>query len=414
MSGLAAELSAMDQNDLTGPTLKRLRLERGLSLRDLAGRVFTSHAQLANIEAGRRWPKDRGWAERVGDLLDDGGRLVAAWDADQRRRARQADTLRILADARRESEELLLAPDVAHLDSVHDEVITIATRARHERYDQTLNRALALRSELMRRVKLGAHRPDEVRDLYVALGRVCGVLSYLTLDLGQADMAKTHAQAAFALGERADHDQLRAWSRGTQALAHRFTKDFEAAREAAEDGLRYVNASTGTAGARLLCSLAATNANLGNSGRSVELLDEADRARDAASPDEIPGLFTFTPAKQIYYHGFSLMWSDDLRVLERSVSASESAIIAWQSESSPGDEILSQIYLAIASARLGDLDGSIAAVTPVLVNPVTAHFSWVRKRLRQLSALLAVQFPDSAIGAEMRRTLEGYVHSTQS
>lgn len=53
-------------------------------------------------------------------------------------------------------------------------------------------------------------------------------------------------------------------------------------------------------------------------------------------------------------------------------------------------------------------------MTPVLVNPVTAHFSWVRKRLRQLSALLAVQFPDSAIGAEMRRTLEGYVHSTQS
>lgn len=120
-----------------------------------------------------------------------------------------------------------------------------------------------------------------------------------------------------------------------QALAHRFTKNFEAAG----DGLQYVNASTGTAGARLLCSLAATNANLGNSGRSVELLDEADRARDAASPDEIPGLFTFTPAKQIYYHGFSLMWSDDLRVLERSVSASESAIIAWQSESSPGDEI---------------------------------------------------------------------------
>ncbi|MFE6921442.1 hypothetical protein ACFVAV_10395 [Nocardia sp. NPDC057663] len=61
-------------------------------------------------------------------------------------------------------------------------------------------------------------------------------------------------------------------------------------------------------------------------------------------------------------------------MLKRSVAASESAITAWQDQRSPGDEILSQIYLATACARLDDLDGSIAAVAPVLVNPITAHF----------------------------------------
>ncbi|MFE3443509.1 helix-turn-helix domain-containing protein [Nocardia sp. NPDC059180] len=395
-----------------GQALRRIRTVRGLSLRELAGLVFCDHSYLSNVEAGRRWPRDRGWAERVDRALNAGGELTRAWDQDQAEQAKRSDTLRALDIARRESEALLIAPDGADLDSISDDIVDISTKARHESYDATLRHAMNLRTELVRRVKSGAYRPDEIRDLYVALGRVCGVLSYLTLDLGQADMAKVHAQAAFSLGDRAEHDQLRAWSRGTQALAHRFTKDFEQAKNVAEDGLRYVNASTGTSEPRLLCSLAASVANLGDSARAVELLDQADRVRDSAGPDEIPGLFTFTAAKQIYYHGFSLMWSDDERVLKRSAKASELAIDAWQVQRSPGDEILSQIYLATARARLGDLDGSIAAVNPVLVNPISAHFSWVRKRLSQLAGLLGEHFPDSAVATEMRATLDGYIHST--
>ncbi|WP_330233569.1 hypothetical protein OHA40_14515 [Nocardia sp. NBC_00508] len=345
-------------------------------------------------------------------MLNANGTLVAAWDADQADQARRDDTIRMLERARLESEALLAAPDAAPLDDVQDGIIDVARNARFESYDRTLVRALDIRAELMRRIKLGAHRPEEVRELYVALGRVCGVLSYLTLDLGQADTARVHAQASFQLGDRADHDQLRAWACGTRALALRFVKDFEKAAAAATDGLRYVNNSTGTAEPRLLCGLAASVANLGDSARALELLDQAERARDAAGPDEIPGLFTFTPAKQIYYRGFSLMWAEDKRTLRKSVKASTDAIEAWQVQRSPGDEMLSQIYLASASARLGDLDGSIAAVSPVLENPISAHFSWVRKRLNQLEGLLAEHFPDSPVAEDMRETLVAYVHST--
>ena len=213
------------------------------------------------------------------------------------------------------------------------------------------------------------------------------------------------------MGDHADDDQLRAWARGTQALAFRFVKDFEAARDAATDGLRYTTDATGTAEARLLCGLAALVANLGDSARALELLDEAERARDAAGADEIPGLFTFSPAKQIYYRGFSLMWADDENILRKSVKASERAIDAWQIQRSPGDEMLSQIYLASANARLGDLDASLAAVTPVLESPISAHFSWVRKRLNQLEGLLGQNFPDSAVAGEMLETLTTYVHT---
>ncbi|MCP2296039.1 Helix-turn-helix domain [Nocardia amikacinitolerans] len=410
MGSTVARLPGMNPQR-TGRTLKQLRLRQRLSLRELAVLLYCDYSWLCNIEAGRRWPRDRGWAERTDLALNGSGVLVAAWDADQREYARAADTMRMLDQARRDSQALLVAPDGVALDEINDQIVHVAKGARFEPYEETLSYALDLRSELTRRIRAGAYRPEEIRDLYVGLGRVCGVLAYLTLDLGQADTARVHAEAAFELGDRADHDQLRAWARGTQALAFRFTKDFELARDAATDGLRYVGRSTGTAEPRLLCGLAASVANLGDSGSALELLGQADRARDACGPDEVPGLFSFSPAKQIYYHGFSLMWSDEAKILRKSVQASNDAIAAWQVQRSPGDEMLSQIYLASASARLGDLDGSISAVSPVLETPISAHFSWVRKRLKQLEALLAKHFPDSRVATETRETLKAYAHS---
>ncbi|MBO0852401.1 MAG: helix-turn-helix domain-containing protein [Nocardia sp.] len=395
----------------TAQALRQLRTERGLSLRELAGQTYCDHSWLSNIERGRRWPRDRNWAERADLVLNANGILVAAWDADQREYARAADTVRHLEEAKRDSQALLAAPDAVALDEIYGGISDIATNARFEPYEETLNHALALRAELMRRLRATAYRPDDIRDLYIALGRVCGVLSYITLDLGQAETAEVHAHAAFQLADRANHDTLRAWARGTQALAFRFVKDFEKARDAAADGLKYAGVSAGTATPRLLCGLAASVANLGDSARALELLDDAERARDASGPDELPGLFTFTPAKQTYYRGFSLMWAEDLATLRKSAKASEDAIAAWQVQRSPGDEMLSQIYLATAHARLGDLDASIAAVTPVLESPLTAHFSWVRKRLNQLDELLLERFPDSRVAGDAHITLRAYIHA---
>jgi hypothetical protein len=347
-------------------------------------------------------------------VLNAGGALVAAWHAEKRERACGVDTMRTLDLARWATETLLTLPDAVGLDRIQDGIVRVATNARLKPSAQTVAHALDLRDELARRLREGAHRPDDIRELYVALGRVCGVLAYLALDLGQAAAAHEHLQAAFQLGDRAEHDQLRAWARGTQALAFRFTKDFERSRDAAADGLKYVSGATGTAEPRLLCGLAASVANLGDSARALELLEQADRARDACSPDEIPGLFSFSPAKQIYYHAFSLMWAEDPKILRKSVKASNDALAAWKVQYSPGDEILTQIYLASASARLGELDNAITAVASVLEEPPSAHFSWVCKQLIQLGGLLGQNFPDSRVATDMCQALRAYVHAARS
>jgi len=396
----------------TGDTLRKLRVAKGLSLRQLAGQTFADHSWIANVEAGRRWPKDRGWIERADIELGAGGVLVSAWDADQRRVAETARISRLLDQARKESQSLLTAPDGADLDTIQASILGLSKDARFEPYEQTLQHACDLRAELARRLRQQAfRRPEEIRELFIALGRVCGVLSYITLDLGQGDTARVHAEAAFTLADRAEHDGLRAWSKGTEALALRFAKNFEGARDVALEGLQYAGASTGTARPRLLCSLAASTSNLGDSASAIELLDSAERARDASQPDEIPGLFSFSRAKQTYYHGFTLMWGEKPKTLKQSVRASEDAIEAWQQQRSPGDEMLSQIYLATANARLGELDASMAAIAPVLELPITAHFSWVRKRLSQLDSLLGENFPDSGTAADAKTTLQAYVHS---
>lgn len=421
MANDAARLLSM-KPDRTGLALRKLRQEKGASLRALAPLVHRDHSWLGRVERLELWPRDRSFAEQADLALGAGGRLVAAWDADQRELAARVDTVRQLDQAGKEAEELLTLPDAADLDQIQADIVEVAENARHVPYDVMLPQALRVRSELMRRLKETAYRPDQLRDTLLALGRVSGLLSYLTLDLGQSDTAKVHAAAAFTLGDRANDDHLRAWARGTQSLAFRFDKEFDRAAWAAADGLQYAGESTGTAKARLLCGLAASIARKGDSERAMQLLQEADTVREQSQPDQLPGLFTFSEAKQTYYHGFSLMWSPNPKILTRSTKASDDAIAEWRrlrgvtvsdlppdSMTGLGDEMLSQIYLATAHARLGNLDESIQAVQPVLDLPMDTHFSWVRKRLNELDRLLAKHFPDSLVAANQREVLKGYV-----
>jgi len=140
--------------------------------------------------------------------------------------------------------------------------------------------------------------------------------------------------------------------------------------------------------------------NLGDTERSIELLDSAERVRETSRPDEIPGLFTFSRAKQTYYHGFTLMWGEKPKVLKQSVKAYEDAIAAWQQQRSPGDEMLSQIYLATANARLGDLDAGMAAVAPVLALSAHGAFFVGAKAPASTGLIARREFPGFEDGGE--------------
>jgi len=144
---------------------------------------------------------------------------------------------------------------------------------------------------------LTGRRQAKEKDLYLAAGYLSGILAYAVLDLGYPDAAMTNTRSAWMCGERAGHNGLRAWVRGTQSLIARFQSRYEVAYEALQAGLQ--DATEGTALARLRCGEAQCLAHFGDSKGAHAALNSADDALDAATTaDELGGLFTFPRAKR--------------------------------------------------------------------------------------------------------------------
>jgi hypothetical protein len=271
-----------------------------------------------------------------------------------------------------------------------------------------LEQGLKLRHESMRRLREGAARPHEIHDLYLAASRTSGILSYAALDLGDANAAATHARAAWKLADMAENDELRAWVRGTESLIARFQKDYLRAARYVEQGMQF--AGRGTSTVRLLCGGAQCMANRGDSTGARRLLDRAADARDAATEDTVCGLFAFSYAKQLYYAGSSLMWLEDRQALERADRDASAAIALWEQEDkdcrSLDDEALAHVYVATARLKLGEIDGAMAAVRPILALPPDRQISWIRRRVGELAELLTPdRFGSSRAAAEAKDEL---------
>jgi hypothetical protein len=254
-----------------------------------------------------------------------------------------------------------------------------------------LRRGVEVRGEALRRLRDQRYRPNELADLYLILGRVQGVLAYAALDLGDADVAMTHADAAWACADRARDNELRVWVRGTQSLVARFRSDHRSAMWFVTDGLRYPTRGTGRM--RLLCGYAQCHANLGDSRGVNRVLDRVGNERDRMNEDDaMPGLFTFSLAKQHYYAGSSLIWLDGGADAERAARESRMAIDIWEREPverrSLDDEALARVYQATACLQLGRLDAAADAVRPVLDLPADRRISWIHKRLDRFDTFL--------------------------
>lgn len=398
-----------------GLILAGARERRGMSLADLAGATYVSRGWINNVEAGRRWPS-RDWVEHAERILQSGDDLLSEWERGERVRAAEDKLRKLLKQSERESKLLLaVQPDAVDLDILNESVADLAVaylaNRTRPRLEQMLEQGMALRQELSRRRNLGVVRPRELSDLYIALGRVSGVLAYAALDLGHTGIATVHGETAWKMGDIAGDNELRAWSRGTQSLISRFGKRYDLAQIYIEEGIRF--AGKGTSEVRLLCGAAQCAANLGDSAAALAHIESARYARDRSTPDKVEGLFGFSPAKQAYYSASSLMWLPDRSALKIATRSAVTAIEKWQREPSEqrslGDESLAHVYLATARLKLGEVDGAMAAVRPIINQPADRQISWIRKRVGELSDILdADRFRNSATARDVHDELRAY------
>lgn len=280
-------------------------------------------------------------------------------------------------------------------------------------------RTMMERAKRLRSYMLQSGGREEVRkkitcdgDLALVLGQLSGIMSYAALDLGDVSGAFTHARACLACGELAGSSELRAWARGTQSLIARFDGSYDLALSLVRTGMPY--AGTGTSSARLACGEAQSLANLGDSEGANASLDKAAAYRESiVQPDGMAGIFTFSQAKQHYYAGSSLIWLQGKANANRAVREASRAIEIWQQEPvetrSLDDEALAQIYLATAWLQMGEIEGGIEALRPVLDLPPERRISWIVKRLDRIMEILSVKkYAGSPMAVTAREEIAAY------
>ncbi|MEW2578381.1 helix-turn-helix domain-containing protein [Streptomyces syringium] len=390
--------------------LRDYRMASGMSLAGLAEMVHFHRGFIFNVESGYRAPSRR-LAEAADVALNADGALVRAFEAEEQERQRQASTRRTLAASLATSRDLVELADL-ELDELHAGVEETAIDYLSTGPGPMLHRADDLRRDVLSRLRDYRHGPHERSDLYVAAGRLSGILAYSALDLGDPNAALEHARAAGRCAQYAGDVELLMWVRGTQSLISRFQGDYGIALDYVRDGLQYAGDVPGTGEARLLCGEVQCLANLGDSNAANTTLRIAEQARERVHrPDSLAGLFEFSETKQRYYAASSLIWLDGQDNARTAAAEAEAAIASWgrmpAAQRSLDDERLCHIYLATAHVQLGEVEAAAAAMAPVFALPVEDQISWINKRAHRVGSMLAAPlYQDSSVAADLRDAID--------
>jgi hypothetical protein len=237
----------------------------------------------------------------------------------------------------------------------------------------------------------GRQQPGQTRHLYVLAGWLSGLAAHVSLDLGDRSAAATHARTVVQCAEIAKHPPLSAWARSFQSLVAYWAGDYRRAGDLAQAGQGEGRGpGTGTITARLLSLEARARAAEGDNRGALRTLALAHEARDAAGPDELPGVFSFPEAKQWVYAGTTLLAVGGDERIRDAISASDRAVELYRAgpedDRSPGDLHAAHLDLATACLASGEVEGAGAKLSEVFV--AEGYTASITIRLRNLAALL--------------------------
>ncbi len=290
-----------------GHRVRQLRQRKKLRPARVAAAVACDRSYISHLEAGRRWPSLR-VAQRLDQVLDAGGDLVALWAELDARRPRQPMPTAMstsmssppVPQTRYAPVWLtMLAPDAldawdaanngkepatdrfqyyrevtAHGLPAVRESVQLAIQLEgpaggpltREQLTQAIDHyalgygavpALLLFDEVRACRRLTAqllrHQRDDApqRELYRAAGWLSALLGNLSFHLADSVGAKLHLTLAWQLGQRAGEGRLLAWTRGAQSMVALWDGDDQHARELRSCGRSRASASAAT---RCACS----------------------------------------------------------------------------------------------------------------------------------------------------------------
>ncbi|MEU9190291.1 helix-turn-helix transcriptional regulator [Streptomyces sp. NPDC048484] len=252
----------------------------------------------------------------------------------------------------------------------------------------------------------GHQYPRQSTDLYVAAGYLCGLLTWMSSDLGQLRDADTQGRTAWLCAELARHNNLRAWVLSTRSKVAFWDGRLREAINFARHGASYH--TTGTVAVLLACQEADAWSELGAHDEASAALAHAEDARVAMSgEDEIGGIFACQPARQENYAA-----AVQLRI-GRSADAlgaadNALALLAVQPVRAYGTE--AQIHISQAAAHLatGETEGALEALAPVLALPPDHRLEPVTRRLSDLRAGIGRPYVSGTTAVGLRQAIEEF------
>ncbi|MFJ9961266.1 helix-turn-helix domain-containing protein [Streptomyces avermitilis] len=252
----------------------------------------------------------------------------------------------------------------------------------------------------------------QTRELLLLAGTSCLLLAHASQNLGDEDAAIAQLQTAWTFAEQADHNDLRAWVKGTAALI----AEWSTRRQTALDYTR--QAIQLTAGGQTRIRIAAIEARaaarIGDRTTAMGALENLQRARDqSADPDALTrfgGLLTFPEAKQEYYIGgtFALL-GEHQRAEQHATAAIELYENGSKEHRSYGDEALARLDIVTARITAGEIEGAGEQLEPILELPPDRRIRQLGDAMNAVTSLLEEpRFARSSVARELADATRGY------
>ncbi|MEU9987847.1 helix-turn-helix transcriptional regulator [Streptomyces sp. NPDC048045] len=258
----------------------------------------------------------------------------------------------------------------------------------------------------------GRQPPGQTRELFLLTGTSCLLLAHASQNLGDEDAAIAQLQAAWTFAEQADHNDLRAWVKGTTALI----AEWSTRRQTALDYTRQASRLSpgGETRIRIAAIEARAAARIGDRSTAMAALEDLQRAREQkTAPDALTrfgGLLTFPEAKQEYYIGGTFALLGEHQLAEQHARA---AIELYENgpkeHRSYGDEALARLDIATARIAAGEIEGAGEQLQPILELPTDRRIRQLGDAMHAVARLLQEpRLARSPVARELEAATRGY------
>lgn len=392
-------LRALHERDI-GRLLVLLRQQAGFSQTQLGTATGLTQSRISELMNGKRRSLSMDVIERLADGLrmPDPCRMALGLAPKGRQGSRRgglAGTVDLLRGSARSSQRFRIAVERARADAIElefadSELRRLASEFVWRPAPEIVPDVVSVHRDIFNSLSRSLTHPNAARDLFGLAAMSCGLLAYLSDDLGFADVSRAHTDTALVCADAAGDVHLQAWIQAKRSASEYWVGDYAAATDEADKGIALLASArhAGTIPLRLAGLAARARARAGDvegASASLRLAEQHERDSPTSHVDDIGGVFAHSLAKHRLYAGTTL-----IRIGE-SMAGEELALetigIYDDGVASASSHVgASLAWIDAAEARLarGELDGVQEALQHVLTVPLEKRTAAGAARMDEL------------------------------